>query len=153
MADMVLEAGRDLKDQIGQLAYGVSTLKTVAQAEPIKYELKIDGKKIKATGVALTITNSGHMGIGNFDLQPGISVTDGLLDVILMKDNDILSVLKVAGSALLQRESETLEHWMAKRIVVTLDKSRSFICDDAERKAKKLKIEIIPRSLNVLVPC
>lgn len=150
MADMVLEAGRGLKDSIGQLAYGVSTLKTVAQADLTNYELKIDGKKIGTAGVALTITNSGHMGIGDMDLQPGISVTDGLLDVILLKDNDILSVLKVAGSALLQQKSATLEHWIAKKVVVTLNKPQAFICDDAERKASKLKIEIVPKSLSIL---
>jgi YegS/Rv2252/BmrU family lipid kinase len=153
MAAMVLEAGRELKNSIGQLAYGVSTLKTVAEAEPVIYGLKIDGRKLAVSGVALTVTNSGHLGIADLALQPGISVTDGWLDVLLMKDNDVLSVLKVAGSALLQNKSETLEHWRAKKVVIALDKPYAFICDDAKRKAKKLKIEIVPKSLNVLVPC
>jgi YegS/Rv2252/BmrU family lipid kinase len=150
MAAMVLEAGRELKNKIGQLAYGVSTIQTVASAEPVNYRLEIDGKQIKTAGVALTITNSGHMGIGELSLQPGISVTDGRLDVLLMKDNDILSVLKVAGTALLQSKSETLEHWKARKVVVTLDRKQSFICDDAERRAKKLKIEVVPKSLKIV---
>jgi hypothetical protein len=70
-----------------------------------------------------------------------------------MKDNNILSVLKVAGSALLQQESETLAHWSAKKVVITLDKAQSFICDDAARNAKKLSIEIIPKSIYIIVPC
>jgi len=153
MADMVLEAGRGLKDQIGQLAYGISAIKTVAKAEPIRYHLKIDDRLITTAGVSLTVTNSGHMGVGEMELQPGISITDGLLDVILMKDNNLLSVLKVAGSALLQQQSETLEHWRAKKVVIRLDKAQSFICDDTERRAKKLTIEIVPKSIFIVVPC
>lgn len=153
MADMVLEASRGLKNKIGQLAYGVSTLKTVAQANSTDYHLVLDGKKISMAGVSLTVTNSGHMGVGAMELQPGISISDGLLDVILMKDNDIISVLKVAGSALLQQESAALEHWTAKRILITLNRPHAFICDDAERKAKKLDIEIVPKSIRIVVPC
>ena len=104
-------------------------------------------------GVSLTVTNSGHIGIGEMELEPGISTSDGLLDVILMKDNDMISVLKLAGSTLLQQTSATLEHWTAKKVAITLDKPHSFVCDDAERKAKKLVIEIVPKSINIVVPC
>jgi len=153
MANMVIEAGRTLKDNIGQLAYGVSAVKTVAEAEPINYRLNIDGKKIAVSGVALTVTNSGRIGIGDFDLQPGISITDGLLDVILMQNNDLLSVIKVASSALLQNESAVLQHWTGKKITITMDKKQSFIRDDKEVIAKKLKIEVVPRSVKFIVPC
>jgi len=116
MADMVTEADRELKDKIGQLAYGVTALKTTANAEAVNYKLEIDGKQISASGVSLTVTNSGHLGIGDFALQPGISITDGWLDVILLKENTLSSLFKVMGSTLLQQKSDQLEHWKAKKI-------------------------------------
>ncbi|MGY4539439.1 diacylglycerol kinase (ATP) [Mucilaginibacter sp. UYNi724] len=152
MADMVTGADRNLKNSIGQLAYGVTAVKTLAEAKSINYGLKIDGKKIATAGVSLTVTNSGNMGIGDFALQPGISITDGLLDVILMKENSLASVLKVAGSALLHQETDALQHWKGKKVVITMPAKQSYICDDTEHFAEKLKLEIVPGSIRMLVP-
>ncbi|UOE52498.1 diacylglycerol kinase family lipid kinase [Mucilaginibacter sp. SMC90] len=152
MADMVTTADRGLKNKLGQVAYGVTALQTAIAAEQVDYELKIDSQQISASGVALTVTNSGNIGIGDLDLLPGISVTDGWLDVILMKDNDWLNMLKIAGSTLLQNDSETLVHWRCKKVSITAAKKQSYICDDAARSAKKLKIEVVPGSVHLLVP-
>jgi len=152
MADMILQAGRELKDNIGQLAYGVTAIKTIVNAAPVKYKLKIDGTMIEETAVSLTVTNSGNIGIAGLDMLPGISITDGLLDVILMKDNNLSSVLKVAGSTLLQNTTEALKHWTCKNIVVYMDAKQAFIRDDCEQKAKKLTIHVLPAAINILVP-
>jgi diacylglycerol kinase (ATP) len=152
MADMVTEADRDLKNKIGQLAYGITAVKTAATAEPVSYSIEIDGKKNEASGVSLTVTNSGHLGIGDFALQPGISITDGKLDVVLLKDNNFFSLLKAAGSTLFEQESEALLHFTGKKILITMAEEQSFICDDRQLKARRLKIEVVPGSLSVLVP-
>jgi diacylglycerol kinase (ATP) len=152
MADMVLQADRKLKDNIGQLAYGVTAIKTIAEAEPADYNLQIDGENVNETGVSLTITNSGNMGVGDFALQPGISVTDGLLDVILLKDASILSLLKVAGSAFLQNETEAVMHRQCKQVTITLDREQKIICDDFEYLTKEIIIKVVPASVNILVP-
>ncbi|MEZ2336327.1 diacylglycerol kinase family protein [Mucilaginibacter sp. RCC_168] len=152
MADMVTGADRELKNKVGQLAYGVTAVKTAVTAEPVNYELNIDGEKVSAKGVSLTITNSGHMGVGDFALQPGISIFDGKLDIILLKENNLSSLLKIAGTTLLQQKSNVLEHWTAKKMTISMAKKQSFICDDKEMKAKQLKITIIPASLKMLIP-
>ncbi|WP_374949163.1 diacylglycerol/lipid kinase family protein [Mucilaginibacter sp.] len=152
MADMVTEADRGLKNAIGQLAYGVTAVQTVAKAKRVDYKINIDNEEIKCAGVALTVTNSGNMGIGDFAMQPGISITDGLLDVILMKESSIGSLLKVAGSALLQQDTEALQHWKAKKVTISMAEKHSFICDDTELKASKLKIEVVPKSILIVLP-
>jgi diacylglycerol kinase (ATP) len=152
MADMILETDRDLKDNIGQMAYGVTAIKTIANAEPIKYQLEIDGKYIEESGVSLTVTNSGNMGIGDFALQPGISITDGLLDVILLKDTNFVSLLKVAGSTLLQNETDAIRHWSCKQVTITTEQEQHFICDDYEETARVLNIKVAPAAIRILVP-
>jgi diacylglycerol kinase (ATP) len=152
MADMILETDRDLKDNIGQLAYGVTAIKTIANAEPIKYQLEIDGKFVEESGVSLTVTNSGNMGIGDFALQPGISITDGLLDVILLKDTNFVSLLKVAGSTLLQNETDAIRHWSCKQVTITTEQEQHFICDDYEETARVLNIKVAPAAIQILVP-
>lgn len=152
MADMVLQADRNLKDNIGQLAYGITAIKTIGNKEPIRYKMDIDGEFFEETAVSLTVTNSGHMGIGDFALQPGISITDGMLDVVLLKDADLMSLIKVAGSTLLQSETDAFIHWKCKRIVITMDREQTFICDDREESAQKITIDAVPSSIQIIVP-
>lgn len=152
MAEMITETDPDLKENIGQLAYGVATIKTLLDAEPVKYQLDIDGEIVEATGVALTITNSGNMGIGNLQLQPGISVNDGLLDIILLKDAGFLSIIKAAGGALLRTETAAVSHWTCKEVTITLPGEQLYLCDDCAAKARELTIKIVPSSLTIAVP-
>jgi diacylglycerol kinase (ATP) len=97
MATLIPETDPELKDKIGQLAYGVATLKSTRDAEPIEYQLNIDNKELNISGVALNVSNSGSIG----QLAPGIRIDDGLLVVVLLKDSGLLSVIKAAGSCLL----------------------------------------------------
>ena len=53
MAEMITETDPDLKDKIGQLAYGVATRKSIHKAEPLGYQLNIGGKPIEVTCVAM----------------------------------------------------------------------------------------------------
>ena len=152
MADMIIQADRKLKDSLGQLAYGITAVKEVIKSEPVDYKLIIDGVPFTESGVSLTVTNVGSLGIGTFGLLPGISVTDGLLDVIILNDTDVMSLLKVAGSTLFQNESEVLKHWKCKEVIINTDKPFSYICDDVEKRSSQLHIKIVPAALNVLVP-
>lgn len=152
MADMVIEASRELKDKIGQLAYGITALQTMAKADTIKYKMKIDGIEFIEEGVALTVTNCGSIGIGNFMFSPDISITDGHLDVILLNHTDLMSLLKIAGTTLLNTESGVLKHWKCKEIEITLEQNQKYILDDKEKEAQYLHITVIPSALKVVVP-
>ena len=152
MADMVLDADEKMKDQLGQIAYGVTVLKTIAAAKSETYRLMIDGQEIEEEGVSLTVTNAGNLGIGDFALLPGISITDGYLDVLLLKDAGLLTVMKVAGTTLFQTGSDVLKHWRCKAITITTPQPVRYICDDCEEQGDKIQIHIDPLVLNVLVP-
>lgn len=152
MADMIVQADSDLKRKLGQLAYGISGFSSLVNAEPVNLRMVIDGERIIEPAVALTVTNAASLGISSFSLLPGISLDDGLLDVILMPDNDVLSVLRIAGSTLVQSDSEMLKHWKCKTIDIRADAYFSFICDDTVKRAKRLRIKVIPKSLHIVVP-
>ncbi len=152
MADMVLEADRELKNKVGQLAYGITALQTMIKAEPMRYHLKIDGKEVLEEGVALTVTNCGNIGIGDYSFLPDISITDGLLDVILLNQANLTSVLRLAGTTLLQTESGVYKHWKCREIDVSLEHSQQFILDDREKEARFLRIQVIPQALRIVIP-
>ncbi len=152
MADMIFEASRELKNKIGQLAYGVTAMKSLFTSDPLNFKMVIDGKQVNDSGVALTVTNAGSLGIGSFGLLPGINISDGLLDVVLMNTSDMISVLRIAGSTLFQRDSEVLKHWQCREVTISSDKPLKYLCDDIEKQAKELHIKILPKALNVVVP-
>ncbi|MDB5110566.1 MAG: hypothetical protein JWR67_1680 [Mucilaginibacter sp.] len=152
MADMIIAADPKIKDSFGQLAYGLTAFESMWKSDPIQYRMLIDGEEINETGVSLTITNGGNIGIGDFSFLPGIKVTDGYLDAILMKNVDFSSLIRVAGTTLFQTESDVLKHWKCKEIKVYPEKPVKYICDDAEKEAEILNIKVIPGALRVLVP-
>jgi diacylglycerol kinase (ATP) len=152
MAEMITGIDPALKDEVGQLAYGISTIKSLRTAEPVIYYMIIDGMTVEATGVSLTVTNSGSLGIGDLQLQPGISAGDGLLDVLLLKDAGIFSIIKAAGGSLLGLETDAVSHWTCKMVTITLPNERSYLRDDGEERAAELAINIVPASLTVALP-
>jgi diacylglycerol kinase (ATP) len=151
MADMILQTNRELKNNFGQLAYGISAIQTLVQSAPAKFNLLIDGQEFIEEGVTLTVTNAGNIGISDFSFLPDINVTDGYLDVILMNNTDLMSLLRIAGTMLFQTDSEVLKHWRCKQVTVTMEHSTSYICDDTEEQAASIAIKIIPGVLKVLV--
>ena len=152
MADMVLQADRKFKNHIGRLAYFIAGIKTIANAQPIAYNLEIDGIEVNETAYSLTVTNSGNIGIGNLMLQPGISITDGFLDIILLKSNSLATMLKLTGATLMQSKTDAIMHWKCKKMVIRLKEKQAFICDDYKEIADEIRIEVIPASVNIVVP-
>jgi diacylglycerol kinase (ATP) len=150
-ADMVSEADAGLKEKWGQWAYGLAAFQTLGR-EAIDFHLTLDGRSIIDKAVALTVTNAGNVGKSGYSFLPDIAVDDGWLDVIALDNTDIVSLLKLGGSILLQKDTHVLRHWRAKEIVIRFDPDNLWLCDDAERSGNQLKIEIMPSALQILVP-
>lgn len=150
-SDMITEASPEMKDRWGQWAYGFTALQTI-QKDPTLYELTVDGKTFREEAVALTIANAGNIGRQGYSFLPDISVSDGWLDVVLINQSDIMTLLKAAGSAALQQESSVIRHWKGKEIIVRTQEKQSFIRDDLQDEAQEWRISIVPHSLNIIVP-
>ena len=152
MADMVIDATREMKNRVGQLAYGIAGMQSVMKTEPIQYKMKIDGREIVEEGVALTVTNCGNIGIEDYSFLPDISINDGFLDVILLNHADLMSILRIAGTTLMKSESEVLKHWKCKEFEISFDTPQKIILDDFAMEAKYFHIKVIPNALKVIVP-
>ena len=152
MADMILHTNREMKNKLGQFAYGITSLQTIGEAKPTIYNLVIDGKSFTETCVALTVTNAGNLGIGDFSLAPGIDITDGYLDLLMLYDTDFLTMLQLAGSTLFQTESDILKHIRCKEISIELSQPTEYIFDDTKKTTTHLHIKVLPKALKILVP-
>lgn len=151
LADMVTEASPEMKETWGQFAYGITAFKTMQQ-EAKTFRMTIDGKQFIQEAVALTITNVGNIGRKGYAFLPGISITDGWLDVIALDKADFTSLLKITGSMLFQTDSAVLKHWKVKEMIIHMDQDESFLRDDTAETARELRISVSPGSLKVLVP-
>lgn len=148
---MVTETSPDMKEKWGQWAYGLTAFQNLRK-EGILLNIDIDGNKFAETVAGLTITNAGNIGKEGYSFLPGISVEDGWLDVISMNEANILSLLKITGSILLQTDNKLLQHHQAKLITVQSDEAVHFLVDDKEEVANSINISISPASLLVIVP-
>ena len=152
LADMVLDTKRSQKNKLGKLAYGITAAKKLGE-KPLPYHLIIDGKEIEAEGVGLTVTNVGNVGISNMTLHPDIDPTDGKLDVVLMKNSDLLSLFDLASSTLTHSHPQTsLDHWQGSEIEVVVPKKQSIICDDEHQRCDKFIFKSVPEALTLVQP-
>jgi YegS/Rv2252/BmrU family lipid kinase len=151
LADMITATAPEMKERWGQLAYGLTAFQQLDKANS-RFQLLIDGAPVTLEAMALTVTNAGNVGRKGYSFLPGISVTDGLLDVIALDRSDIMALLKVTGSILLQKDSTILKHWQAKEVSILMEEESSWLCDDTEGRATRLDIRVSPASLRLLTP-
>jgi YegS/Rv2252/BmrU family lipid kinase len=97
-AAMVEKADRDLKDRFGNFAYLWAAVQNLTQPQVARYQLVIDGQEIETEGLTCIIANSGNMAQRNLSLVPGIDISDGLLDVIVIQPAGLRMFTDLIGS-------------------------------------------------------
>jgi YegS/Rv2252/BmrU family lipid kinase len=165
-ARMVEGADRTLKDRFGSLAYALSALKAIAAPELLHFEFTIDGQSHSEEGIACVIANSANLGRAGMQLSPDVNVADGLLDIFVLNNASVPTVMsllsgilaaepKVALAEELGAESSQprpLHHWQAKEVVVQSTPVSSVQCDGEMIGETPMKITILPAALQIVTP-
>jgi len=142
-------------NQRGLPGYIRSALKQFIHYRPKKYRLKIDGQKQKIRAFLITIANAGQYG-SNFYISPGAKIDDGLLDICIVKPFPKAAVLPLGIKFIGKRidQSHYLEVIRGKKVTLRGRKNKQCIHYDGEPFVVwgKIKIQIIPGALKVLVP-
>jgi YegS/Rv2252/BmrU family lipid kinase len=102
-ADVVKGADRQSKNKMGIFAYLLSAAAALKITKKAVYHLKIDGQEHEVQGLTCIITNTGNLGFSNISFDKHIDVSDGLLDVIVVRKVN-LSLFKLMVVTLLKRE-------------------------------------------------
>jgi diacylglycerol kinase family enzyme len=153
-ARAVAEADRAAKNGLGPLAYTVSGLKALWRPPRSTFSLTLDGRHIETEGAACMICNSGRIGQAGLSLSPRISMCDGWLDVLVLRDADPLTLLRLARDLVLGREpaSPGIQHWRARMIEVEADPPQQVQGDGNVFGETPLRAHVAPGALRVLVP-
>ncbi len=154
-ADVVKGADRQTKNKIGIFAYFLSAAAAMKITRKAVYHLKIDGQEHEVEGLACVIANTGNLGFSNISLDKHIDVSDGSLDVVVVRKAN-LSLLKLIIVTFLKRQRpdnlELVEHWQGKDISVSSSPRQAIQCDGEILKSIPLHIKVIPGAIKVLVP-
>jgi diacylglycerol kinase family enzyme len=154
-ADLVKGADRQTKNRIGILAYFFSAAAALKKLKPSLYRFKIDGQEHEIQGLTCIITNTGNLGFTKISLDKHIDVSDGLLDIVVVRKAS-LGLLKLLAVTLIKRERpdnfELVEHWQGKEIHVTSSHRQVVQCDGETLEGIPHHINIIPGAIKVLVP-
>ena len=153
-ADVAKGADRQTKNKMGIFAYFLSAAAVLKKTKKAVYHLKIDGQEHQVQGLTCIITNTGNLGFSNISFDKHTDVSDGLLDVIVVRKAN-LSLLKLIVVTLLKRKRpdnlELVQHWQGKDISVSSTPKQTVQCDGEVLEKIPLHIKIIHGAIKVLV--
>jgi YegS/Rv2252/BmrU family lipid kinase len=146
----------------GLITYVKKIITNFFTAKPYPFVLKLNDKTIKSDAYFISIANSNQFG-NNFTIAPKASLTDGLLDIVMVtqqtKLNLILQTLvQVSGFNQLQK-AETINkdtsvvYFQTNAIQIT-NSSLAPLHIDGEpvESLKKIDIKIQPKSFQLIYP-
>ncbi len=135
----------------------LSYLKLIVREFPFykhqEFELIINGKKKNQTAFLITFANGSQWG-NNAYISPHSKINDGILDIVILKNVSVFNVLYL-GFLLLTKgihKSSHIELLKSKEVIIEQKNSIAHIDGEPIEVGTKIKIEVNPSSLNILIP-
>jgi diacylglycerol kinase (ATP) len=173
-AGIIADTDRSQKKQMGLLAYVWNGLRNLRDPEIAEYRFRIDGDVVEAEGFVATVVNAGSLGIAGLHLGRPISLHDGLLDLLVIKEPNwqlLLGVMEKAigdGELTLDEENaggqrvltdvadvyEMVDHWQGTVIEVEMQ-PKQYVQYDGEPLdvlSWPLECKALSAALRVIVP-
>jgi len=152
-ATVVKEADREIKDLFGMMSYAMAIIQALNTTKPCHFQLDIDGKQIEIDGLICTVANAGSFGLPGLVLSPMVSISDGLLDIFVIRKVDLVSFLAIATRVVGRTEDPyTFPHWQGTHVRVTADPPQDVEADGELICHTPVEVTINPGSLRVIVP-
>lgn len=148
----VSERANQMRWPRGQLRYTVATLAELRVFRPIQFTLDLDGMRVELEAMLIAVGNGPSYG-GGLRMCAGADLTDGLLDVVVIKPVSKAELVAVyprlfRGTHVTHRSYE--RHRVA---AVRIDAARVVAYADGERLgALPVTVTARPGSLRVFVP-
>ncbi|HET9718734.1 MAG TPA: diacylglycerol kinase family protein [Solirubrobacteraceae bacterium] len=137
----------------GNLVYTYGGIRALLSWRPARFELRIDGQPRSLTGYTVAVANSAAYGGGMF-LAPGASLTDGLLDVVLIADQPRLRFLRHLPKVFKGEHVSLPEVSIVRAREVEVDADRKFtVYADGDPIAQlPVKVSVAAGAVRVMLP-
>ncbi|HTM66145.1 MAG TPA: diacylglycerol kinase family protein [Flavipsychrobacter sp.] len=119
-----------------------------------EWEITIDGKRLKEKAFIINVANGRQFGY-NFKIAPGASWTDGLLDVVIIRNfpkilGGIMALRLLKGTII---QSPYVKHYHAKEVIISHPKLKVIQVDgDPQPSLNNVLFKVMPGAQKVLVP-
>jgi diacylglycerol kinase (ATP) len=144
---------REMRDRYGRMAYLIAALKAIPESEAIRFSLTLDDEDVECEGFTCIVQNAGNMGVRGLNLVPGVSISDGLLDVVVIHGLDPLSLASALGSIMdTPLDPDRFHHWQAKEITIATDAPQAVIGDGEAWGETPVTMKVLPGAVRVIGP-
>jgi diacylglycerol kinase (ATP) len=151
--NVVQRADRAAKDQSGMLAYITSALAELQNPPVAHYRMILDGELVEVDGVDCMITTYGSIGIGGLKVSHAIDASDGLLDVIVIQDVNLPTLLTALAGALTTGEiAQPLLQWQVRKAEISTDPPQTVVCDGELTEIQQIHVQVVPQAIQVVTP-
>jgi len=151
---MIRDAGKGLKDKVGEIAYVWTGAKHLRET-PMIAKIRVDGAKwFKGKASCVLVGNVGRV-IGDMPVFPGASPDDGRLDVGLVTAKGVVEWARTAARVVASQPeaSPFVESITAHTVDIRLEDEMAYELDGGERPpTKRLKIQVEPGAITICVP-
>ena len=145
-------ADRELKDKWGILAYSIAGLKALKTAPMAKYHITVDGEGFETNGKTCLIDNAGNMGSQGVAPSKTISISDGLLDVLIVRDAKVGSWIALGKSMRGHEDQDAVKHWQGREIYIKCDPPQDVQGDGEIWGQTPVSVQVLPGVLPIMTP-
>jgi YegS/Rv2252/BmrU family lipid kinase len=145
------------KRRWGMAAYAATTLRLIASIESTLHVITIDGLRYEVHAAMVLVANCGEVIPRVVRLAPGITPTDGLLDVVVMRADNLWQSLHAVW-ALLRTGPATLGeatpvgHARGREIRVESEQVQPVQLDGEPGGETPFTASVVPGAIRIMVP-
>lgn len=146
----------------GLMTYAQLTLKNFFSVKPFRFRIKLEKEKFDTEAFFISIANSNQFG-NNFTIAPKASLTDGLLDIVIVTSQNKLSFLlqtlkQVAGwnvlasSSMVTKQNAVIYFQTDKLEIINHSEAPLHIDGDPAETPNKLLVEVKKTCFRLIQP-
>ena len=146
-------ADREAKDRLGVLAYFISSIQALRNAENVRYRVTLDGETFETEGVSALILNAGQFGIPGVTIAPSISMADNMLDLLIFKSKSLPALVSLAASVVRQdEETGPYDSYQAREITLEPSPAQPVQVDGEVIEPGPVSAKLLPCAARYIVP-
>ncbi len=153
-AEIMTETSEEAKRRFRMFAYVAKTIEVLGRLEPKPHRVTIDGHTREVDLTSIVVANCGEIIPPILRWRAGISLDDGLFDIVLISASNYLECIEVLLQMLSGNSNGRgrIEFATGRRIEVETDEPRPVELDGDGAGVTPFVAEVVPGGIEVLMP-
>jgi diacylglycerol kinase (ATP) len=145
------------KRRWGMAAYAATTLRLMSELRSTLHSITIDGVAYEAHAAMVLVANCGEVIPPFVKLGPGIAPDDGLLDVVVVRADNLGQSLRVVWDLLRLAPGELgqnalVSHVRCREVTVDTDRAQPVQLDGEPGGSTPFTVRVVPGAIRIMVP-